>query len=150
MMATFLLYRNIGPGANIVYTRNGKNMKLSTVKENYIFRKAYKSQIKAFTQTLNMFVLRRSQAKRQRPDGTFSISPNRIGFSSSKKIGGAVERNRARRIAREAYRQIDQEYKIKKGHIIVIALREKATVVKMQELKKDLLYCMRKTELIEE
>lgn len=41
------------------------------------------------------------QARRRRDDG-----PLRIGFTATRKIGGAVARNRARRRLREAARQV--------------------------------------------
>lgn len=34
---------------------------------------------------------------------------NRIGITTSKKIGNAVERNRARRVIKEAYRLLEEE-----------------------------------------
>ncbi len=41
------------------------------------------------------------EARRRQPEG-----PIRIGLTASKKVGGAVERNRARRRLREAARQL--------------------------------------------
>jgi ribonuclease P protein component len=41
------------------------------------------------------------EARRQAEDG-----PIRVGFTASKKVGGAVQRNRARRRLREAARQL--------------------------------------------
>lgn len=46
---------------------------------------------------------------------------NRLGISVSKKIGGAVERNRAKRIIRAAYRECESELPI--GYDIVFSCR---------------------------
>jgi ribonuclease P protein component len=58
------------------------------------------------------------------------------GADNRKKIGGAVERNRARRIIKEAYRLTEPE--IKAGFDIVIAARKKAVYANMWEVKKSL------------
>ncbi|MBQ3791773.1 MAG: ribonuclease P protein component, partial [Clostridia bacterium] len=80
------------------------------------------------------------------PDGS---RVNRLGISASKKIGGAVERNRAKRVIREAYRQIDAEKTLKKGWLIVISARTPSTVLKMQEVRRDLKYCLYKADMID-
>lgn len=45
------------------------------------------------------------EARRREADG-----PIRLGFTASKKVGGAVQRNRARRRLREAARQLLPEF----------------------------------------
>ena len=94
-----------------------------------------------------MYVLRDRQARRirlARPDRQFV---NRIGISASKKIGGAVQRNRAKRVIREALRLVMKERTLKTGYLLVIAAREQATVCKMQDVKRDLQYALAKLEL---
>ena len=73
---------------------------------------------------------------------------NRIGISASKKIGGAVERNRAKRVIREAFKQIEKESNIKTGYLIVIIARQPSTVYKMQDVKRDMQVCLEKINMI--
>ena len=51
----------------------------------------------------------------------------RIGITASKKIGNAVERNRARRVIREAFRMIDKPLK---GHYDIVFVARTKTVFK--------------------
>ena len=113
-------------------------MKFTAIRENHLFVKAYTGGKRAPSQTCTVYVLKDRQAKRymrRRPDKQYI---NRIGITASKKIGGAVARNRAKRVIREALRLLQTEYALKTGHLIVIAAREKATVCKMQDVKRDL------------
>lgn len=57
---------------------------------------------------------------------------NRLGISTSKKIGCAVLRNRARRVIRQAYRE-NEEY-LPTGFDIIIAAREGATQCKSGDI----------------
>lgn len=123
-------------------------MKFISLTENHLFSKAYRSPKRAVTKTLAVYVLKDRHEKRLKKENPMKESVNRVGISASKKVGGAVERNRAKRIVREAYRQTDLECGIKKGYIIVIAAREKATVVKMQTAMSDLRYALTKLDML--
>ncbi len=123
-------------------------MKLFPIRENHLYQKAYRQGTRAASRSVCVYVLRDRHAgliKKQNPMGEYL---NRVGISASKKIGGAVSRNRAKRVVREAYRQIGKQYALKKGQLVVIALRAPATVLKMQEVKRDLQYCLKKTGII--
>lgn len=65
-----------------------------------------------------------------------NLGINRLGLTSTKKIGCAVKRNRARRVIREAYRLLEDN--LGTGYDMVIVARTKATAVPMFAVKKDL------------
>ena len=59
---------------------------------------------------------------------------NRIGITSGKKLGGAVQRNRCRRLIREAYRLLRPAIK---GHWdIVFVARVRTATASMHQVKK--------------
>ena len=60
------------------------------------------------------------------------LGANRVGITASKKIGGAVARNRARRIIRAAYRQLAP--RVAPGYDLVFVARTRTTKVKMQQV----------------
>jgi ribonuclease P protein component len=123
-------------------------MKFKAIRENHLFVKAYTGGRRAPSKTCTVYVLKDRQARRimkSRPDKQYI---NRIGITASKKIGGAVQRNRAKRVIREALRLIMQEYTLKTGHLIVIAARERATVSKMQDVKRDVQSALMRLSMI--
>ena len=123
-------------------------MKFHAIRENHLFVKAYTGGRRAPSKTCTVYVLKDRQARRimkSRPDKQYI---NRIGITASKKIGGAVQRNRAKRVIREALRLIMQEYTLKTGHLIVIAARERATVSKMQDVKRDVQSALMRLSMI--
>ena len=124
-------------------------MKFYAITENHLYRKAYKNGKRTSTRSISVYVLRDRHAallKKQNPE---KKNLNRIGISASKKIGGAVQRNRAKRVIREAYRQIDKETGIRTGYLIVIVPRTECTVLKMQDVKRDLHYALAKADLLD-
>lgn len=61
---------------------------------------------------------------------------NRVGITTSKKIGKAVERNRARRVIRAAYLQIRDQIDFPCGYDLVFVARSKTAETKSTELEK--------------
>lgn len=123
-------------------------VKQFSIRENHLFRKTYKQGRKKGAATLVVYVLRDKSAALLKKQNPLKEKLNRVGISASKKIGGAVQRNRAKRVVREAYRMIDNETGIKKGFLIVIVPREKCTVCSMPEVKEDLYYCLREMNML--
>lgn len=99
-------------------------MKGQTLKENKDFRRLYyrgKSEASAVLVTYAM-----------KSRGAHCS----YGITTSKKIGGAVERNRARRIIRAAYRELESE--IVGNWDFVFVARTRTTKVKMQEVLRSM------------
>ena len=94
-----------------------------------------------------VYYLKDLKANKLRKANPMKEKINRMGISVSKKNGGAVKRNRAKRIIREAYRQIESERPLKKGNLIVILAREGIDGAKMQDVKRDLFRSFERLEL---
>jgi ribonuclease P protein component len=72
------------------------------------------------------------QARRRDDDG-----PARFGFTVSRKVGTAVERNRARRRLREMVRSTTME-RVKPGHDYVLVARRAALTRPFAQMVEDL------------
>lgn len=123
-------------------------MKQIAICENHLYQKAYARGRRAAAKTICVYILGDRKARALRAANPMKQTVNRVGISASKKIGGAVARNRAKRLIREAYRITDAELGIKKGYLVVITARHAATVSKMQDVLRDLQYCLRKVDML--
>ena len=124
-------------------------MKFYAIRENYLYQKAYRSGKRKFAEHLSVYVLRDKKAGLLKKQHPLKITINRIGISASKKVGGAVQRNRAKRVIREAYRKIDKEFGVKTGNLIVITPRPTSAACKMCDVYRDLKYCLLSLDLLE-
>ena len=70
----------------------------------------------------------------------------RIGFVTGKKVGGAVERNRGRRLMKEVYRL--KQHQIREGYHIVIVGRGPLKDATYERAEKEILYLLRKSKLL--
>ena len=95
-------------------------MKSSILKENKDFRRVYYRGKSEASSCLVTYAMRNG------------LKETRIGITSGKKIGGAVQRNRARRVIRAAYSEIEDQLGI--GYDIVFVARTRTTQVKTQNV----------------
>ncbi len=123
-------------------------MKQIAICENHLYQKAYTRGRRAAAKTICVYILGDKKARFLRAAHPMKQTVNRVGISASKKIGGAVARNRAKRVIREAYRLTDAQIGIKKGYLVVITARHAATVSKMQDVLRDLQFCLRKLDML--
>ena len=90
------------------------------IKENHIFRRLYHRGKYQAHPLLVTYALKNR------------LPVNRFGITASKKIGGAVERNRAKRVIRAAYRHLEPQLPL--GWVIIFVARTRTTSVKMDEV----------------
>ncbi len=116
--------------------------KIETIKENHLFSKVYAKGKSTAGKNLVVYAL-----KNYKKQGV-----TLLGITTSKKLGGAVQRSRARRIIREAYRRVLAKRKFSRPQLIVIVARrplfEKGR--KMQELIPELENAFRRLSLFGE
>ena len=113
-------------------------MKFVAIKENHLYSKAYSKGKRAVTNALAVYVLPDYAAKRLAKAHPEKRVVNRIGLTTSTKLGGAVIRSRCRRIMREGLRALEKEKTLKTGFLIVIAARSASVNLKSTEIKRQL------------
>lgn len=113
-------------------------MKNAAIRENHLFQKTYRKGRHAVGRYAAVYVLRDYAAKKFALADPRRGLRNRLGITVGKKIGGAVGRNRAKRLLREAYRIIDADGGLRQGNLVVIAARTAITSASCREVTDDL------------
>ena len=73
----------------------------------------------------------------------------RIGITTSKKIGNAVERNRSRRIIRAAFQSVVKDFDFEgKGYDFVFVARTKTKYLKSTHVEKAMVECLKELGVI--
>lgn len=111
-------------------------MKNIAIKENHLYNKAYQRGQRSSGKYTSVYLLRDYAAKRIMKANPQKKYVNRLGIAVSKKIGGAVQRNRAKRIIRAAYRNIEKD--LKTGYLVVISARPAINGMKSTDIEKEL------------
>ena len=111
-------------------------MKNIAIKENHLYVEAYRRGDRYVGKYVAVYVLRDLAAKRLRKENPQKETVNRLGLAVTKKIGGAVQRNRAKRIIRAAYDGVKGD--LKRGFLIVISAREAINGQKSGDVEREL------------
>ncbi len=113
-------------------------MKYVAIGENHLYQKAYTRGMKAVTRTVVIYCLKDYAAARLQKAHPLGCRINRVGLTVTKKIGGAVTRNRVKRILREGLRALEKEIPLKRGYLVVLVARDAAVGAKTQDIYADL------------
>jgi ribonuclease P protein component len=96
-------------------------MKNLAIKEHHLYNKAYRKGRSYVGKLVTVYVLRDFTAEKLKRANPEKKYVNRIGLSVSKKLGGAVARNRAKRLIRAGFDTVKPH--IRGGNLIVIGAR---------------------------
>lgn len=116
---------------------------IATLKRRRDFLRAAGSGVKFATGGLVLQACRDPQAA---PSGG-SPQPIRVGFTASKKVGGAVQRNRARRRLRALAREVIAA-EAAPGHDYVLIARPETVVRDFAALRNDLRTALKRLRLL--
>ncbi len=111
-------------------------MKNIAIKEHHLYNKAFTRGKRYVGRYIAVYVLRDFAAERLKNAHPQKVYVNRLGLSVSKKIGGAVQRNRAKRVIRVAYDTLKD--KLAKKNLIVISPRASILTAKSQTVAAEL------------
>ena len=111
-------------------------MKNIAIKENHLYNKTYRKGKSYVGRLVAVYVLRDLASSRLARANPTHECVNRVGLSVSKKLGGAVVRNRAKRIIRAAYDTCKP--RLKRGFLIVISARGASVGKKSTDVAREL------------
>jgi ribonuclease P protein component len=97
-------------------------MRAISLNKNYQFQRLYRKKAVGVSPVLVTYA-----AKNR-------LGIHRVGITTTKKIGKAHQRNRARRIIREAWRLT--EHRVQPGYDFVFVARGRTTLCSMQEVHR--------------
>lgn len=111
--------------------------KIYTIKQNGLFSRVYNKGVNIVGKNIAVYALKCKSGAR-----------TKIGITINRKLGGAVERNRAKRLIREAYRtlSLSNPELFANAYLFVFVARARCLnkKTKMQYVRRDMEYAMRK------
>lgn len=123
-------------------------MKNAAIKENHLYKKVYARGNKAYGRYTVIYVLKDLKAFKLKKANPRKEYVNRIGLAVTKKIGGAVVRNRVKRIIRASFHETEKNYSLKKGYLVVISAREAAATARSTDIYPEMVRQLKKLKLI--
>ncbi len=123
-------------------------MKPYAIKENHLYRKTFQRGKRWSGKFVSVYILKDLSAKRLKKENPQKQYINRIGLSVPKREGGAIERNRVKRIIRAGLQGVERRYTLCRGYLIVIAARPGIERQKSQAIESELRYIFKKLEMI--
>jgi len=124
-------------------------MKDIAIKEHHLYNKVFSRGERFVGQYISVHILTDYAAKKRMLAHPKKIYTNRIGISVTKKIGGAVQRNRAKRIIRAGLRMLRGVATLKSGKLIVISARPTISGKSSADIFAELHLAMKKLGMIE-
>ena len=125
-------------------------MKHSAIKENHLYNKVFRRGDRFIGKLVTVHVLTDYAAKKRMLAHPQKKWTNRIGLSVSKKLGGAVARNRAKRIIRAALRRVEEETPLITGKLIVIGARNDIVGKTSNDVYRELHAAFRRLNMIQQ
>ena len=112
-----------------------KTRRIISLKENHLFAKSYKKGRCFSGKYIALYVLK-----------NYEKNQNKLGITVSKSRGNAVQRNRTKRVIREAYRVFHPF--IKEGFIFVIVAKQPCVTAPVSVVTSELEYLLEKAALL--
>ena len=123
-------------------------MKPYAIKENHLYRKAFSRGKRYSGRYVTVCVLKDLAAGRLKRANPQRELINRIGLSVPKREGGAIERNRVKRIIRAGLFEVERRHPLRRGFLIVIASRAGIEKQKSTAIASELRYIFKKLDML--
>ena len=124
-------------------------MKPYAIKENHLYRKTFQRGKHWSGKFVSVYILKDLAAKKLKKANPQKQYINRIGLSVPKREGGAIERNRVKRIIRAGLQGVERKYSLRRGYLIVIAARPGIERQKSPVIESELKYILKKLDMME-
>ena len=124
-------------------------MKPIAIRENHLYKKTFQRGKRWSGKFVTVCVLKDLAAKRLKKANPLKQYVNRIGLSVPKREGGAIERNRVKRIIRAGLQGVERRYTLRRGFLIVIAARPGIERQKSPAIESELRYIFKKLDMFE-